>query len=75
MLTASELLNQTIKLLENERSNESNLNNLVVISENIVKKYGIDPENHKYRGRKAPKRLDDDYPQTTYQLARCVRLL
>ena len=44
LLTASELLNQTVKLLENERSNEINLDNLIIISENMTKKYGIDPE-------------------------------
>ena len=72
LLTASELLNQTVKLLENERSNEINLNNLIIISESMAKKYGIDPEfefNHKHRRRKPPKRLDD-YPQTTYQFTR-----
>ena len=76
MLTASELLNQTIKLLENERSKEINLNNLIIINENMVKMYGIDPEtefNHKNRRRKPLKRLDD-YPQMTYQFTRYVGL-
>ncbi|CAF4097276.1 unnamed protein product [Rotaria sordida] len=72
LITAGELLTQTIKLLETERSNEINLNNLVLISEKMTKKYGIDPESEfsrKHRKRKPPKRLDDN-PQTTYQFTR-----
>src|SRR5690349_1060461 len=72
MITAGELLIQTIKLLETERSNEINLNNLIITSEKLAKKYGIDPEsefNRKHRRRRPPRRLDDN-PQTTYQFTR-----
>ncbi|CAF4066398.1 unnamed protein product, partial [Rotaria sordida] len=72
LITAAEFSTQTIKLLETERSNEINLNNLVLISEKMTKKYGIDPESEfsrKHRKRKPPKRLDDNL-QTTYQFTR-----
>ncbi|CAF4027517.1 unnamed protein product [Adineta steineri] len=72
LISAAELLAQTVKLLETERSNEINLNNLILISEKKSKTYGVDPEiefSRKHRIKKPPKRLDDN-PQNGYQLTR-----
>ena len=74
LISAAELLTQTVKLLETERSNENNLNNLIVISEKKSKIHGADPEtefSRKHRIRKPPKRFDDN-PQNTYQFTRYV---
>lgn len=72
LITAGELLANTISLLETERSNESNLNNLIVIAEKMGCKYDIDAEyefNRKHRIRKAPKRYDKN-PKTINQVSR-----
>jgi hypothetical protein len=72
LLTAGEMLTETVKLLEAERSNESNLNNMILIGEKMAKKYGIDPDDEfdrKHRKRKPPKRLDDT-PQTNHIFSR-----
>ncbi|CAF3208174.1 unnamed protein product [Rotaria sp. Silwood2] len=77
LITAGELLTQTTKLLETERSNEINLKNIIIISEKMAKKYAIVPQsefNRKHRRRKPLKRLDDN-PQTTYQFTRYVILV
>jgi hypothetical protein len=75
LITAGELLGQTIKLLETERSNEINLHNLILISEKLSSEYGVDPEyeyNRKHRRRKRPKRFGGN-PRTDH-LSRYVRL-
>ncbi len=76
LLSAAELLAQTIKLLEIERSNEVNLNNLITIGEKMANKHGVDPDrefDRKHRKRRPPKRIDDA-PQTTYHFSRYVRI-
>jgi hypothetical protein len=72
LLTAGELLTETVQLLESERSNDDSLNNIIAIAEKMAKKYGIDPDaefNLKHRKRKPPKKLDDN-PQTTHHFSR-----
>ena len=44
LISAAELLTQTPKLLETERSNENNLNNLILICEKKSEAHGADPE-------------------------------
>ncbi|CAF4705145.1 unnamed protein product, partial [Rotaria sp. Silwood2] len=66
------ILSETIQLLELERSNEVNLNNIITVSDELAKKYGIDPDeefHRKHRKRRPPKKLDDN-PQTTYNFSR-----
>ncbi len=72
LISAAELLTQTVKLLETERSNDTNLNNLILIGEKKSKLHDADPEtefSRKHRIRKPPKRIDDN-PQNTYQFTR-----
>ncbi|CAF4619837.1 unnamed protein product, partial [Rotaria sp. Silwood2] len=49
LLAAGELLSETIQLLELERSNEVNLNNIITVSDELAKKYGIDPDEEFHR--------------------------
>ncbi|CAF1161390.1 unnamed protein product, partial [Rotaria magnacalcarata] len=72
MTNTREILIETVRLLETERSNEFNLNNLIIIGEKISTKYDIDPDvefNRKHRVKRPPKRFDDN-PQTTHILSR-----
>ena len=72
LIAAREILIETVRLLETERSNEFNLNNLIIIGEKISTKYDIDPDvefNRKHRVKRPPKRFDDN-PQTTHILSR-----
>ncbi|CAM4949812.1 unnamed protein product [Rotaria socialis] len=72
LIAAREILIETVRLLETERSNEFNLNNLLIIGEKISTKYDIDPDvefNRKHRVKRPPKRFDDN-PQTTHILSR-----
>ena len=72
LLAAGELLSETIQLLEFERSNEVNLNNIIAVGDKLATKHGIDPDNEfhcKHRKRRPPKKLDDN-PQTTYNFSR-----
>jgi hypothetical protein len=74
LLTAGDLLARTIKLLETERSNETNLNNLITVAEKKASTYGTDADyefSRKHRIRKRPKRFDDN-PRTVHQLSRYV---
>ncbi|CAF1412414.1 unnamed protein product, partial [Didymodactylos carnosus] len=62
----------TTKLLERERNNDDNLNNLITMSENMSKSYEIDPDkefNYKHRQRRPPKRIDEN-PQTAHKFTR-----
>ena len=72
LLTAGELLTETVQLLEFERSNDDNLNNMIVVAEKMARKYGIDPDdefNRKHRKRRPPKKVDNN-PQTAHHFSR-----
>ena len=63
---------ETVQLLEYERSNEVNLDNIIAIGEKLAKQYGINPDdefNRKHRKRRPPKKLDDN-PETNYTFSR-----
>jgi hypothetical protein len=72
LLTAGELLAETVQLLEFERSNDDNLNNIIVVAEKMANKYGINPDDEfdrKHRKRRPPKKIDNN-PQTAHHCSR-----